>query len=143
MTSRPDPDDVAHIFREELRAVPTTTGHSESPARGAIFPGWAELGLADPPLDGKLPANAETADVLSFILMPPGTVEPVEGLIDGVRLEVQAQIYHLQRLDRQLEAAMLFRRRIDGRAPAPSSFRAEEDRVRDRGAPGEPLADAG
>jgi hypothetical protein len=94
-------------------------------------PRWAELGLADPDPSGQLPADAQTADVLAFGLTLPGADDPVEGIVDAVRIELYALSQEeaadpkrdvLYMLGRRLDAAMLLLRRADGRAPAPPEY---------------------
>jgi hypothetical protein len=89
---------------------------------------WAFLGLADPDPSGRLPERATTADVLAFALMPPGSPDPVEGIVNGVRVDLNALVELLQehpaseilKMDaRRLEAAMILLRRHDLREPTP------------------------
>jgi hypothetical protein len=57
---------------------------------------WAFIGLADPNPSGHLPVPATTGDVLAFALMLPGSLDPVEGIVDGVRVELAAVAEMLQ-----------------------------------------------
>jgi hypothetical protein len=89
---------------------------------------WAFLGLADPDPSEGLPSPAMTADVLAFALVLPGSLDPVEGIVDGVRVELTALADLLQEhpasdvlkmAARRLEAAMILLRRHDEREPTP------------------------
>ena len=94
-------------------------------------PRWAELGLADPPADGRLPEQGQTADLLAFAVILPGAEDPVIGIVDAVALELHALSQAIDTdpirdvlfmLGRRLEVAMLLLRRADGRAPMPREF---------------------
>lgn len=85
---------------------------------------WAHLNLVDPDPAGALPKDALVADALAWALVPPGATDPVEGIVDGVRVElvVLADLLGAQHgagvlllLARRLEAAMLLLRWTDGR----------------------------
>jgi len=89
---------------------------------------WAELNLEDPDPSGKLPKGARVPDVLAWALVCPGAVDPVEGIVDGVRVELSALADVLTErrvadvllmLGRRLEAAMQLLRWIDNRERMP------------------------
>jgi hypothetical protein len=86
------------------------------------------FGLADPDQNGRLPDKPSTADLLIHGLVPPGAVDPVEGIVDAVRGELAALASLLQdpgagdvllSLARRLQVAMILFRRSDGREPIP------------------------
>jgi hypothetical protein len=92
---------------------------------------WAALGLADPPADGHLPAQAQTADLLALALILPGADDPVTGIVDAVRVELAAiadaqpsrnVAEALALLGRRLDVASLLLRRADNRVPMPPVY---------------------
>jgi hypothetical protein len=54
------------------------------------LPRWAELGLADPPNDGRLPEQGQTADLVAFALVLSGADCPITGIVDVVQVELRA-----------------------------------------------------
>jgi hypothetical protein len=50
---------------------------------------WSMLGLAEPP-DLSLPKRGQTADVLAYALMLRGAEDPIEGILHGVQVELEA-----------------------------------------------------
>ena len=101
---------------------------------------WAVLGLADPPLpENGMPEDATTADLLAWALCYPGSIDPIEGLLEGVRVELVALSDAYDVLDprspsqkagahlsdtllmlaRRLEVAVTLLRRTDGTEPLP------------------------
>lgn len=111
----------------------------ESPADSKVFdmpeptpgttrsdlPRWAELGLSDPPRDGALPEDGETADVLGHAVILPGSIDPVEGGVAAVRAELRAVETLASGWGRRLDAMLLLLRRADGRAKSPPSSKDE------------------
>jgi hypothetical protein len=92
---------------------------------------WAHLNLADQDPSGCLPQGALVADVLVWALALPGAVDPVEGIVDGVRVELAALADVLSErrvatvllmLGRRLDAAMLLLRWTDNRAQMPTEL---------------------
>ena len=94
---------------------------------------WAELGLADPPEDGRMPSQGQTADLLAFALVLPGADDPVLGIVDAVQVELRALAGLLLEdtgvagdvlllLANRLAVASLLLRRADGRAPTPREY---------------------
>jgi hypothetical protein len=51
---------------------------------------WAHLGLANGDPTARLPEQGSTADLLIWAMVPPSATEPVEGMVDGVRVELAA-----------------------------------------------------
>jgi len=51
---------------------------------------WAHLNLEDPDPSGGMPKLARVPDVLAWALVLPGATDPVEGIVDGVRVELWA-----------------------------------------------------
>ena len=95
------------------------------------LPRWAELGLADPPEDGQLPEEGQTADLLAFALVLPGSDCPVTGIVDAVMVELSVLARVLEEhstgdllllLSNRLAVASLLLRRADERAPTPPEF---------------------
>jgi hypothetical protein len=113
----------------------TTPCKPSDPAR------WSMLGLADPLQSPHRLEHAQTADLLAYARMLPGSKDPVEGIVDGVRMELEA-LAGSQLTDeftgqytlpaQRPNVAMRLLRRCDNRAPTP----AEHD-------PDAPTADAG
>jgi hypothetical protein len=106
---------------------------------------WSMLGLDDPKPDASLPKDGQTADLLAFALVLPGAEDPVEGIIDGVRVELaamaegapsRANADALMLLGRRLDVAMLLLRRSDERAPMPPEY--DPDAVTQTAGPAEP-----
>ena len=86
------------------------------------------LGLADLPSTPRMLERATNADVLAYALVLPGAADPVEGIVDAVRVELTALAPMLQErgagdvlqlLARRLETAMVLLRRADSREPTP------------------------
>jgi hypothetical protein len=103
-------------------------------------PRWAELGLADPPEDGSLPEQGQTADLLAFGLVLPGAEDPILGIVDAVQVELHALAGRLEEtgagdillmLSNRLAVASLLMRRADGRIPTPPEFDPDNDVTRD------------
>lgn len=110
---------------------------------------WSLLGLRDGEPHARLPEDGSTADVLAWALVIPGATDPVEGMVDSVRVKLAALSDALQKrerhvadalhmLERQLGAAMLLLRRCDGRAPPPAKDENELAAERLERAPPEP-----
>lgn len=104
------------------------------------LPRWAELGLADPPKDGRLPEQGQTADLLAFALVLPGADDPVLGIIDAVEAELRALAGMreetgagdiLLMLSNRLAVASLLLRRADERAPTPPAYDPDNEVTRD------------
>jgi hypothetical protein len=104
------------------------------------LPRWAELGLADPPKDGRLPDQGQTADLLAFALVLPGADCPITGIVDAVQVELRALAGRLEEtgagdllllLSNRLAVASLLLRRVDGRAPEPPEWDPDNDVTRD------------
>lgn len=104
------------------------------------LPRWAELGLADPPEDGRLPEQGQTADLLAFALVLPGADCPITGIVDAVQVELRALAGMLEEtgagdillmLSNRLAVASLLLRRVDGRAPEPPAWDPDNDVTRD------------
>ena len=96
---------------------------------------WAHMALEDPDPSGALPPRAMVADVLAWALVPPGAVDPIEGIVDGVRVELAAFAdalgarpvsEGLRMLCRRLEAALKLLRWIDNRERMPFERHFEE-----------------
>src|SRR5262249_53062888 len=86
------------------------------------------LGLADLRPSHEPPEHGTTADLLAWAVMPPGVDDPVEGLISGVRIDLEALAEQHERchpafsdalvpLIRRLQVAGIFLKRADGRVP--------------------------
>jgi hypothetical protein len=97
---------------------------------------WSMLGLADGRPDERLPEQEGTADVLAAALMAPGAEDPIEGIVEAVRVELGAlaalmpdrEVQEtLRLLCRRLDAALLLFRRCDNRAPMPLEREPEAD----------------
>jgi hypothetical protein len=95
------------------------------------LPRWAELGLADPLPDERMPEQGSTADLLAWALVAPGADEPIAGIVDGVRVELAALADAapslpvaavLVLLSKRLAVASLLLRRADERAPTPREY---------------------
>jgi hypothetical protein len=95
------------------------------------LPRWAELGLADPLPDERMPEQGSTADLLAWALCAPGADEPIAGIVNGVRLDLAALVdvapslpiaTTLVMLGRRLAVASLLLRRADERAPTPPEY---------------------
>jgi hypothetical protein len=104
------------------------------------LPRWAELGLADPPPDARMPEQGQTADLLAFALVLPGADCPITGIIDAVQVELRALAGMLEAtgagdlllmLSNRLAVASLLLRRVDGRAPEPPDWDPDNDVTRD------------
>jgi hypothetical protein len=103
---------------------------------------WSRLGFADPPGDGRELHRAQTADMLAYALVMRDARDPILGIIDAVRVELEAmaavmpvslgpsaQVLHL--CGRRLEAAMALLERCDGTAAAPPEREWEDEETRD------------
>ena len=97
---------------------------------------WAVLGLADPTPGRDLPQGATVADVLAWALVLPSAIDPVEGIVDAVRVELRALASVVEEkpvagllaiIERRLSAALILLRYCDGREP----MRFEPDEVPD------------
>jgi len=97
---------------------------------------WSMLGLADPDPRGELPPDATTADVFAYGLVPRGAGGPVEGILEGVRAELEVVRLALdappldamlEMLSRRLYAAIVLLRRTDQRDPIPEVMRAGDE----------------
>ncbi len=82
----------------ELRDPPTegqdqqTDAPSDSerlPWDGSPADRFSHLGLADHPVGGGLPPDLTVADLLAWALMAPGAVDPIDGILEGVAMELQ------------------------------------------------------
>ena len=88
---------------------------------------WGQLGLGDPDPSGYLPKEASVADALVRGLIAPGSADPVEGIVDGVRIELAALAVGaapaisdtLTALTRRLGTATQLLRWCDNREPMP------------------------
>jgi hypothetical protein len=100
---------------------------------------FSMLGLADPDPSGELVPEATTADVLVYGLVPPGARDPVEGILESVRadIEVLSTLHEppiadvLEMLGRRLYVAILLLRRTDQRDPIPEVMLPREDAASD------------
>jgi hypothetical protein len=108
-----------------------------------------QLGLEDPDPSGSLPKGARIADVLARALVAPGSADPVEGIVDGVRIELAAlaDALHVREssiadtlvsLARRLWAAMQLLRWTDNRERMPLEEDEEEPPPSPSPAPAEP-----
>ena len=106
---------------------------------------WAHLNLSDPPENGILPRHALVPDALVWALVSPEADDPIEGILEGVKLELAALADAMEEcgiasmlglLARRLDVACLLLRYTDGRTrmpvesdepeePAPESTDAE------------------
>jgi hypothetical protein len=89
---------------------------------------WSMLGLEDPHPTGRLPKRAKVADVLAWALIPPGSTDPIEGIVDGVCFDLAALARSgldevpadlLAGCSRRLWTAMKLLRWCDNREPMP------------------------
>jgi hypothetical protein len=89
---------------------------------------WAVLNLADPDPTGAIPKGATVADVLAWALVCHGAADPIEGIVDAVRLELAAladllpdrrAADVLRVLGKRLDAAMLLLKWVDNREKMP------------------------
>jgi hypothetical protein len=110
---------------------------------------WAHLNLEDPDPSGEMPKKARVPDALAWALVAPGAEDPVEGIVDGVRLEIAAAAEvrrtgepHLADMltmwGRRLDAAMQLLRWIDNRERMPMENDFEEPPSAAEPTPGEP-----
>jgi hypothetical protein len=92
---------------------------------------WVQLGLADSKPDARLPEQGSTADLLAWALTLPGAVDPIEGLIEGARLELSALAdiaptpaiaAAINFIVRRLDVAALLLARCDNRVPPPPEY---------------------
>jgi hypothetical protein len=67
-----------------------TNRPTKPPWERSLIARWSELNLADPVPSGGLPKGAGVPDLLIHALICPGAADPVEGIIDGVRVELSA-----------------------------------------------------
>jgi hypothetical protein len=88
------------------------------------------LGLEDPDPTGRPLKGATVADVLAWAQMPPGSADPIEGIVDGVRIDLVALARSGHEMDdafadmlmgyaRRLWAAMQLLRWCDNRERMP------------------------
>jgi len=97
-----------------------------------LLPRWAELDLADPRRDGRLPTEGSTADLAMYGLVLPGSSDPIEGGVAAVMEEQRAMATLCGGWARRLESLMCMLRRADGRERRPVSpaERVAEERPR-------------
>lgn len=104
---------------------------------GPSDPGrWSMLGMADPDPSGVLPKDARTAEALAWALCVPGAADPVEGILDAVRIELDAIASvlpsrpvadALNLLSRRIDVAALLLRRADNRERNPMDLEGADD----------------
>lgn len=90
---------------------------------------WAHLNLADPPEGGILPPDALVPDALAWALVSPEADDPIEGILEGVRIELAALAATTEEraiaamlglLARRVDVACLLLRYTDNRARMPT-----------------------
>jgi hypothetical protein len=120
MSKKPDLSDDGHIFTEELRDMTgSRTSPTSPPCAATDLPRWAELGLNDPPRDGRMPRNGHTADIAVWALGFPGSTDPVKGILDAVSTDMHSLSHLLEGSARRIDAALELMERADGRAETP------------------------
>jgi hypothetical protein len=121
----PDANDDDPSSSPEEEEVPTKPPWKPSPVDR-----WSLLNLEDPDPAGEMPSKARVPDALAWALVPPGAADPVEGIVDGVRIEIAAAAEmrstgepHLADMltmwGRRLDAAMQLLRWTDERERMP------------------------
>jgi hypothetical protein len=127
-----DPSVVPHAREAPAAAYPnerrderrvTLPWEPSDPAR------WAHLNLSDPPENGILPKDALVPDALAWALVSPEADDPIEGIVDGVKIELEALADSLKErgigamlglLARRLDVACILLRYTDNRSPMPT-----------------------
>lgn len=107
-----------------MQSEPDGRTAANLPAQGNITEThrWSMVGLAYPPT-----SPPTTSDLLALALMPPGSEDPVEGIVDAVRIELLAFASVAQgplrdlltALGARLQAAITLLRRTDHREAMP------------------------
>ena len=97
---------------------------------------WAHLNLSDPPEAGILPGDALVPDALAWALVSPEADDPIEGILEGVKIELTALSNAMEKRDvaamlgllgRRLDVACLLLRYTDGRARMPLESEEPEE----------------
>ena len=118
--ARPAPSDACPSAPREKRSP--LPWEPSDPTR------WAHLNLADPPEAGILPGDALVPDALAWALVSPKAGDPIEGILEGVKIELTALADAMEArgvaamlglLARRLDVACLLLRYTDGRARMP------------------------
>jgi hypothetical protein len=120
---------------------PSSPEEEEAPTKPPWKPSpidrWSLLNLEDPDPAGEMPSKARVPDALTWALVSPGAEDPVEGIVDGVRIEIAAAAEmrstgepHLADLltmwGRRLDVAMQLLRWTDERERMPMEDEFEE-----------------
>ena len=117
---RPAPSDACPSAPREKRSP--LPWEPSDPAR------WAHLNLSDPPDNGILPRDALVPDAIVWALVSPEADDPIEGIVEGVKIELEGLADAMEErgiaamlglLARRLDVACLLLRYTDNRSPMP------------------------